>query len=1184
MSESPTREQLEAIHSTSRDILIKAGAGTGKTSTTIKRYERLIGTDEGGAGLTPDEVLVFTFTDKAATELRNRVRDLRSDAEGPSFSMSTAWIGTFHSVCSRILRANPVPANVDPLFSVLDDVGAARMKDAAYQRALSGFMDSKERELFIARFTPSQLQDGVSNAYDELRSRGHSEPSLPPAEGVDLAGSLTGLRAIAERAKSIDALQAKTLEKIDGLCEFLDSVAPEGVSLDEFEAAAEAFSNASKKLGELNSAVKLTFNAVATSEVGGAFRGYLDALLRGYSDEYSKIKRDAGVLDYEDLQIFTLDLLRSRDAIADSYRERFREIMVDEFQDTNQLQLDLIEALRGPETTLFTVGDEMQAIYGFRHADIQLFRSRRDNPEVQKLKLSANFRSQFPVISAVNLIGGRLYGQNAASPTLEAEGATDAEDAPAEDGVAAGGRHEFTPLRVGLEPKEQAGDEVEVLVTEDKGWTDLDLGPLSPARDSDGPKRSETDDACQAEALLLADHIRHLVDRKDVAPGDVAILFRAKARMWMYVEALRQFGLGAYVVGGSGFWETREGIDIRALLATVANPLDDESLLAPLTGPACGLSSDAIWMLRRDSGYDRPMWPALVAAAGDDPPEDFPEEDRIRARRFVSALTGIREEMAELDLGEVVKRAVADTGYDLVTLSRDGDGAGLANVRRLATLASEFESGEGRDLRGFLDWIETSARIDSEGAVATEDEASDVVRLMTVHKAKGLQFEMVCLPDLGRKRPNMTETVFWLGPDPGDRTSRDLKFGLRVPRPDGGNFDLYDWALLAEDAQREAADEELRLFHVAMTRAKRRLVISGTSNFNPEVSITDHSNTAVRLTKALEIGMDDPESTHVPAAGAMESLKGTIVDSKIAIRRNHADGDRAAELGRTVDAGGAKHGMPVGKPPFHRPKRTRHPDVPLSFTALNELRQCPTRFYAKRVLRLDEPADGHSPLDPQEESPNLVREATSFGTAVHELLEKCATRGWIRPAEAEISAQLELRGFESGDAARLDRASEMIDGFLESPLGAEVAAGRCDVEIPLLVEIDGITVRGFADLLVREASPPLILDYKSNRLDGGPPADKMGEYGLQRDLYGLAVARALEATEVDTAFVFLEAPDEPVRKRLGEAELSEAAQRIGDLIDLIRNGSFFADTKPAAAPCGSCWACSELVRVDWNGP
>ncbi|MBK8294929.1 MAG: UvrD-helicase domain-containing protein [Solirubrobacterales bacterium] len=460
MSDPLTRQQRDAIGSRERDILVEAGAGTGKTRTTVDRYLNLL---EGG--LEPSQILVFTFTDKAANELRERVRSEKS--EDPSFSMSSAWIGTFHAICGAILRSHPIQADVDPSFEILDDIRAERLKSSAYDSALREFMDTPEREETIARFTPSHLRTGVSRAFEQLRSRGQTVPRLPVPAASDPVRMLTELRNDAAYDLQNCGAGKPILEKISGLIEVLDSKEPADLRFADYSLG--HFSSTSKYIQPLVKTMEECRLAIAAAEFGDVIREDLGLLIQAYGERYAELKRDSNVLDFDDLQLQTLELMRSDESIAASYSGRFAEIMVDEFQDTNQLQLDLIEALRNDETRLFTVGDEMQAIYGFRHADVQLFRARRDCDDVTVLPLSANVRSQAPVIASVNAVGRALDGQ--------VEGPLDDTEKSL--------RQDFADLEVGLEPEQYEGDEVEMSFTEPEGWAELELGPISPALNLD---------------------------------------------------------------------------------------------------------------------------------------------------------------------------------------------------------------------------------------------------------------------------------------------------------------------------------------------------------------------------------------------------------------------------------------------------------------------------------------------------------------------------------------------------------------------------------------------------------------------------------------------------------------------------------------------------------------------------
>ena len=1115
-TEEPTVQQRAAIECRDRQILVEAGAGTGKTKTTIARYRRLL-----ADGHEPGEILVFTFTDKASAELRNRARE--TPPGEPEVAMGAAWIGTFHSICSRILRAHPVAADVDPRFDVLDDVKGRRIRDGAFERALREVSEDRRSAEHLSRVSLKSWKTGVTTAYDQLRARGEERPELPDAPD--------------------------------------------------------------------------------TNEAPGGFpvfcRGLIDQLLSAYGDAYSEMKRSEGLLDYEDLQLQTLKLLETSQGVRQSYRDRFVEIMVDEFQDTNRLQVRLIEALQGPQTTLFTVGDEMQAIYGFRHADVRLFRQRRRKVKEfgKPLGLTANFRSQGAVIGAVNLIGHGLDKQvrdsRKGTPGDEHETGT----------ASVASRQEFTGLSVGLEREPDAEASVEMLFVGTDGWQEEDLGPLSPP---DAKDQGKTEAATWAEALAVARRIRRAVDEGEVDLSQVALLFRTKSNMPKHADALTHYGLEPYIVGRSDFWSSREAVDVRALLAVVANPFDDESLLSPLLGPACGLTSDALILLRRASG-EGPLWPALKAAARAEI-DGIEEEDGNNSHLFVEAIETVRGTQATTPLGEVVENVVTSTGYDLACLGRGRPVERMANLRRIVSLAADYEASEGRDLRDFLRWAGDSSELESESGVATEEESGRVVRLMTIHKAKGLEFDMVCVPDLGKRRvaPSTNVRICWIGPSgngdppsPGEANGpgRDpsISFGLRVSDEDGVEGKFYNWDAIQAAAEIEQEDEELRLFHVAMTRARRLLVLSGTHTLE-DSGWSVNENTAGRLhrwaldlAKAADEDGGLPASITVPAPEPGMQLESGPEATSITVEQIPAEGAKAAGLsaGRDTEPETGLEGA-IGRPPLRRPELSHRPDVPLSFTTLSVLADCPARFFAARVLKLEEPESAWAAsdpedredvvLDPEQQSPLRIREATAFGSAVHELLEACAKRRWVRPVESEIAARLKLRGLDPSDDGILERAATMIHGFLDSDLGRRVVGDRCEVEIPLLFDAGGITIRGFADLLAAEVSPPLILDYKSNNLKGTTATKKMDEqYVLQRDLYGLAVADGLGVDTVDTAFVFLEDSANPVQMQLGPDELTRARNEVNNLIGMIRSGEFFGQPDAAEKPCGDCWACTRLA-------
>ena len=473
----------------------------------------------------------------------------------------------------------------------------------------------------------------------------------------------------------------------------------------------DAFKNSAEAIA-YKSALERARGAIAAVAMREAYE-QLRALVAGFGEAYEELKADRSALDFEDLQLQAVALLTGNERLRERYREQFRHVMVDEFQDTNALQLGLVEALRGPDTRLFVVGDEFQSIYGFRHADVDVYRREHarfaegGEPNGVALPLTGNFRAAPEIVAATNAIGaGLLKG--------------------------------FEPLVAGVdEPAPGAGDPlVELALVEDdaSGWEDGTVGlPLMPDDPSPAPK--------VAEAHVLAKRLRDLADAGE-DPAEMVVLLRAFTHVAAYERALSSAGLDPYVVGGRGFWSQQQVEDMRAILAVIANPLDDEALFGALASPAGGaVLPDTLWLLRRaasspprEEGHRERanhVWPLLrdLLADGEPSPENgfaeraalIPEAELARLNEFTRVVTELRERGAEGGLETLVERVATAFGYDLATLVRDQGRERWANVRKLMRLAREFESREGPDLAAFIDYLGSrAASRDREAEAATQ--------------------------------------------------------------------------------------------------------------------------------------------------------------------------------------------------------------------------------------------------------------------------------------------------------------------------------------------------------------------------------------------------------------------------------------------------------------------------------
>jgi ATP-dependent exoDNAse (exonuclease V) beta subunit len=888
----PTAEQRAAIGARGCDVLLEAGAGTGKTGVLVDRYCDLVAAD----GVAPDAILAFTFTDKAAAQLRERAREeLRrraSEAPGSELDQLVAGFGgvlitTIHGFCRRLLAAHPVAAGIDPRFRVLDAAEASRLKVAAFDAALVDFLADRdpEREATVAAYRVDGLREMVAAAYEELRSRGQGDPQLPDPPPADLAATIVALEATAADALAATGGSSAQREKIEAIAALCGEDGPptlDRLSTLDFKRPKDG------PRGECWKALRAAIAAAAASGEGGVVYEHLRELLALFGRRFAEQKAARAGLDFEDLQLLAVRLLQQTE-IGEQQKARFAQLMVDEFQDTNRLQLELIEALRGPGAELFLVGDEFQSIYGFRHADLAVFRKQRDRFEgsggAALLPLSGNFRSRPEIVATANAVGSRML-----------EG--------------------FKPLTVGSAPQGDAPPNpcVELLLTERRGW-DAEGIELQLPVDDRTPVESV------AEARFLAARLRELTERHGVARGDIVVLLRAFTRVDAFEEALQRAGLRPYVVGGRGYWSQQQVEDVRCLLSVVANPLDDEPLLGALASPACGVLPDTLWILRRASGAREHLWRALERAVGAWEPdlaepdwlEQIPPTDLEKLRRFHATIAALRAEAPTLDLEELVDRVVADTGYDVAVLMRHSGELRLANLRKLMRMAREFEANEGRDLRGFLDFVSFRTAEDDEPVAATEAEDHDGVRVMTIHNAKGLEFPVVAVGGLGRDllgggRP--PDLILGRGHEGAARV------GMRLARLGAPSVDLYERSALQEEAAELDAAEELRLFYVAATRARERLLLSGVLAAERKEP-TPNTPVSERLLEAFGVEELERDSTvTLPAAPPAPGLDATFHEPEVAVRVNRPSPERAAELVRVASAAGSGAGPGAGRPPI----------------------------------------------------------------------------------------------------------------------------------------------------------------------------------------------------------------------------------------------------------------------------
>ncbi|MGZ6672724.1 MAG: UvrD-helicase domain-containing protein, partial [Solirubrobacteraceae bacterium] len=1083
--------------------------------------------------LRADQVLAITFTEKAAGELRARVRArlLELGHREAAREAEAAWITTFHGFCARILRSHAVAAGLDPGFGVLDPADGRAAQREAFEAALADFLAAPRADALdlAAGYTVDRLQRMVVTAHDELRSRGQTRPTLPPGRPADLDVA----RAALERACSAFAAELASAGAGAAVDTAREALA---VCRSALEAGATVHPKGAK-VGRTANALKTpaadayraaceAHAAALADRLAVPALALVDELLGRYADAYAAAKRARGGVDFDDLELLARDLLAGEPGIAAGYRERFERIMVDEFQDTNALQLELLELVARDNAC--TVGDELQAIYAFRHADVEVFRGRRERLEAagRTAALATNFRSRPEILRALNGAFGPMH-------------------------------EHWVDLRPGREDAPVSEPVVELLVTDADAWNGDAPGSLGLGLPAASPVK-------QAEARFVAQRVAALVHEEGVAPREIVLLLRASAEMGLYERALQLAGLPTLAAGGSGWWGRQQIRDLCHLLAAMANPRDEEALLGLLASPMAGLSSDALAVLAlgaREGAMT--LWEAVH---GDDAPTLAPEDAR-RLTAFRAWFAGERERAPRLGLDEVLQRALRRTRYDLHMLALPRGARRLANVHKLLRMAAAYEARRGRDVRGFIDMATAELEAEAREPDAPVDLGGlDAVRLMTIHAAKGLEFGVVVVADLGR-RGNLSPPDLHVS---GDRV------GLRLVGLDGSRATALDFDAI--EAERRAADEaeERRVMHVAMTRAEERLILSGAVRLGDSwpqpgpgaAPISWIAPALVPGVAALDPG--EPIRDHGLVRTVLNSPASDVLRLEAPVPV--APGEQLA----LAFNGGAPAAAPaVGPPAVEPPAPAPAPPAALSYSSLTRYAQCPYRFHLERGLGL-----------PEQEPPEHLRDGAATadaaapaldlrvrGTLVHELLESLdLAPGAALPDTDTVRA---VAGAHEAELSAADVADlqALVAAFAGSALRERLGAARAvHREHAFAFALgDGPMLTGFVDVIAYEADgAALIVDYKSDHV-GEADLDELVEagYGVQRRIYALAALRA-GAPAVEVAHLFLERPAEPavVRYEHADAETLDAELRAA-AAPLVA-GAYPVAEEPHRGLCATC--------------
>ena len=1156
-------------------LVVEAAAGTGKTTELVKRIVRLV---ESGRA-TIDEIVAVTFSEKAAGELKLRLRERLEHARGGAEGdvavrleravqrFEEAHVSTIHGFCADLLRERPVEARIDPSFAVLTEGQASRFFDEAFadwlQQELDHPRDGVKRSLRRAttrRFGQDEDDDApierLRRAGRELLDwRDHPTPWARP-EGFNRDADLDHLldalssfaaatadpisrndplvRAIAPLRRAWDAmrpLRERGHSDYDGWEAALCELATQERSLRGGKRMSGQYS---KKVA--NADVIAMRDALVDTVVD--FRSAADASLAALVHEalgdavqiYTDRKRRAGAVDFLDLLIQARDLVRDDAEVRRDFQRRFRYLLVDEFQDTDPLQAELLMLLASDDDgnddtppvdrrvrpgALFIVGDPKQSIYRFRRADVGVYRAiceRLVAEGATRVRLHTSFRSVPAIQRAVNAaFSTHMTGDRASLQADYVELLPARVDHPWQPAVIVlpvprplsdYGRVTETAIEVSL-PK-AVGEFVRWLVR-DSGYTVPDA--QAGARGSGLGARDEqaATDATRTRELLAP--------RRPIRAGDVCLLFRRLVSFTRdvtsdYTSELEARGIPHLLVGGKAFHEREEVDALRTALTAIEWPDDTLSVFATLRGPFFAVAEEELLAWHALGHGFRPFHvpadapPALAAVAA--ALTTLAELSRLRNARPVAET-----------IGRLLEATRAHAGF---VLWRGGEQV-LANVLQIAELARRYEADGGLSFRGFVDELRDAADRAPAPEAPILEEGTDGVRLMTVHKAKGLEFPVVILADIGCK----------LSRDDAQRYL-DTARGLAAIK-------LAGWTPLdlrqnnALEAARDKA-EGVRLAYVAATRAKELLVVPAIGD-GPEakhwvqpLSAAIYGGDAVTAAgvpafTGKDTHLDRPPSNmptlHTMRPGAYAHTDPTTGESYTVAWWDPLLLDRA---------GAERRGL--------RHEHLIHKDAPEHVVAADRAEYERWRAWRTSVLErgtvsrqhtmtatewADASLDG-AVVTPPEVAERALRVVVAdagmsdgprpsgrrFGTLVHALLAHVPLDASVEAIATMASVQARMLGASDDERAAAAEVAERAlahDVFIRARAAA-VAARGCQRELPLAVMVGDELVDGQADLAFDDGDRWVVVDFKTDIDLAGAES----VYRLQVALYADALSRA----------------------------------------------------------------------------
>ena len=832
-----TPGQEKTIKTLDKPLFVAAGAGSGKTFTLTQRIVWAL-KEGSGADRKPylnslDQALIITFTNAAATEIKERVREAleKEGLHSAALQVDDAWISTIHGMCSRILKIHALDLNLDPEFEIIDDMTRNQLVNISIEEVLRELSQDESYAEFLSTYAGNR--DALKSRIEMLISYAQSSPvgmdaisfvgdssdlEVLKAELESLCGALEALKGAIAATKPDEAEQLRSVQS-----ELSSKLQQHLVlSLTDFDQAFWDSLQKALKIGRSSKEIKIVKDEAAYQlKVCSALFGLIQDMSEGQCLKdvtgqvymlFNQKKRAIGGLDNDDLLHLTAKVFEEHPEIAAVYTDKFKLVMVDEFQDTDQQQVQMIKSLSGKDAQyLTTVGDAQQSIYRFRGADVDVFfRRQAEVPEDLQPRLVDNFRSHNEILRFVAKVCS-AEGMIANFMDLSA------------------GREEPTTPFIAHSPRVY----FEVTKFEKSG----------NSKPGDDVSRK------QLVAHQLADRINTLMQDENIQAKDIAILMKSVKKAQPYIEALRTFGIESVVSGASTFGEQPEVQLIGSLLQALANMYDSyEGLFPVLSSEIFSLDASDLLLLGTNFGENgqritnRDIAESVVNDVCNPPFEISP-----KLKNALEVLSNARNSLSYKRVSDVIKKVVLDAGWisRLQKVGNEGQSK-IANIfaalEQIDSLQKELSIGVASVAKAFSQWCDTA----KESPKVLHCSTQNAVTFMTIHASKGLEFPVVAVvgavsgpkagagsePFLHVRKDNSYQIAF----SSSSKKLHELYDGCHeVPTSLDECKNLLEWRMFLETQENEFEEQEQnRRLYVALTRAREAVILTSTIDLTKE--------------------------------------------------------------------------------------------------------------------------------------------------------------------------------------------------------------------------------------------------------------------------------------------------------------------------------------------------------------